>query len=148
MSVSVCPQYHPAPYFVGRLPCPSSVQEGSGLTGRTVIPGADHDAGLGAGRMDDLAAADIDRHMVDRAAAGIEEKISRLYRIDLDLLAISRLIPGAPAGIDPKMLIDPHHEAGTIRPVRQAAAAVYIGVPQELLRVSHDRRPGSRGDGR
>lgn len=114
------------------------------LTRRPVIRRADDNPGLGAGRMDYLASANIDRHMIDGIPAGIKQQIPRLNRLNGDRSSICRLLPGIPPCLDPEMLIDPHHKAGAVRPFRQAASSVHVRIPQKLLGISHQRRPGRR----
>ena len=83
--------------------------------------------------------------MVDVVAAGVEQQISRLDRIDGDLFSLGRLVPGAPSGADPEVLKDLHRKARAVRPLCKACPAVYIGISQELLCIGHNGCPGGRG---
>ena len=93
--------------------------------------------------MDDLAAAYVDSHMIDIAAAGVEQQISRLYGIHRDLPSLACLISGASPSADAKVGEHAHNEAGAVRAVCQAGAAVLIRIAQKLLGVCDHRVSGS-----
>lgn len=61
--------------------------------------------------MDHLSSAYVHGNVIDIVAAGIEQQISRLDRIDGDLFSLGRLVPGAPSGADPEVLKDLHRKA-------------------------------------
>ena len=60
--------------------CPFLIKKRNRPARRPVIGRADNNSCPGAGGMNDLSAADINRHMVNGIAAGIKQQISRLNR--------------------------------------------------------------------
>ena len=89
--------------------------------------------------MNDLSIADIERNVVDRLSARIEQKVTRLDLRQGDLLSVRCLISRSTSGGNSKMLKDPHRKSGTVRSVCQACPTVYIRISEELFRISHDR---------
>ena len=89
--------------------------------------------------MNDLSIADIERNVVDRLSARIEQKVTRPDLRQGDLLSVRCLISRSTSGGNSKMLKDPHRKSRTVRSVCQACPTVYIRISEELFRISHDR---------
>ena len=81
------------------------------LTRRPVVGRRQADSRGGVAGMDDLAAAYVDPHMIDIAAAGVAQQISRLYGIHRDLPSFACLISGASPSADAKVREHAHKEA-------------------------------------
>ena len=79
------------------------IQKRNSLTGCPVICRRDADTRSGVAGVDNLAAADVDGHMVNVIAAGIEQQISRLGITDWYGLSSGSLVPGASSRTDAEM---------------------------------------------
>ena len=94
--------------------------------------------------MDNLPAADVDSHVVNVIAAGIEQQISRLGIADRYGLSSGSLVPGASSRTDAEMGKYALGKSGTVSSACQACPAVHIGIAQELFCICHHCVTGSR----
>lgn len=97
--------------------------------GRAVVPGGNLDSALLAGRVDDLAVADVHGNVVDRAAAvGVEDPIAGTHLAGLHRRHLAR--PGLRSNAAGHAEL-PHHlhgEAGAVRaPVRLVRVPPHVG---------------------
>ena len=120
------------------------IQKRNSLTGGPVICRRDADTRGGVAGVDNLAAADVDGHMVNVIAAGIEQQISRLGITDWYGLSSGSLVPGASSRTDAEMGKYALSKSGTVSSACQACPAVHIGIAQELFCICHHCVTGSR----
>ena len=85
-----------------------------------------------------LTITDIERNMVDSAAAGVEYKVTRTHLARGDRLSASRLRAGVVRQGYTEFRHDRHRKSGAVRSVCQARSAVYISVSDELNRIVCD----------
>ena len=131
--------------YLSFLNCHLLIQKRNSLTGCPVICRRDADTRGGVAGVDNLAAADVDGHMVNVIAAGIEQQISRLGITDWYGLSSGSLVPGASSRTDAEMGKYALGKSGTVSSACQACPAVHIGIAQELFCVCHHCVTGSRG---
>ena len=86
--------------YLSFLTCHLLIQKRNSLTGCPVICRRDADTRGGVAGVDNLAAADVDGHMVNVIATGIEQQISRLGITDWYGLSSGSLVPGASSRTD------------------------------------------------
>ena len=85
--------------------------------------------------MNNLAAADINRHMVDRLSFAIEYQIARLCFRQRNPRSTVRLRSGRMRMADAVFILNAQNKTGTMGAFGQAGSPPYIRIPEKLLSI-------------
>lgn len=91
----------------------------------------DNNTGSGTGSMNDLAVAQIDRHMTDTiyTITSVEQQIAGLCILITDLSSFSGLCLRGMTQLNPELCHYFHRKAGTVDSFGQTGAAKHIRIP-------------------
>ena len=96
--------------------------------------------------VDDLSAANVDRHMVDASAPSVEYQISGLNVSDGNSCAGPRLGTGGSGKSDTEVGIYTSGKAGAVSTVSQAVSAINVRISDKLLCICNNRASSGVGN--
>ena len=109
------------------------MQDSDCLDRRPVRGVGNPDSCLRIAGVDNLSAADIDCHVIDRFSISVEDQITRFCLRHLNCSAKLRLCHGRMGQAHTIFLKDAQHKAGTVRSLCQTGTAPYIGIAQKFF---------------